>query len=134
MMRIQAVIISHCAESSCGDVLHWKEKYVNRATYSVPFFDFVSSANTRKRLHPRPFFPIRILCNRTARESRKLSATAPLFMTRPARRCSNPRLTHESIMQIEKIHLETLRGIFGSISPDHLLKARRLTAVKVSTA
>jgi hypothetical protein len=38
------------------------------------------------------------------------------------------------MIQAEKIHFEISRGIYGLISPDHLLKARRLTAVKVSTA
>jgi hypothetical protein len=38
------------------------------------------------------------------------------------------------MIQAEKIHFEMSRGMTGWISPDHLLKARRLTAVKVSTA
>lgn len=113
--------------------LHWKEKYVKRATYSAPFLDLVNSAKTKKRLQPRAF-PSLILCNLTASESRKLSATAPLLMTLIARRCSKPRLTHEAMIQAEKIHFEISRGMTGLISPDHLLKARRLTAVKVSTA
>jgi hypothetical protein len=51
-----------------------------------------------------------------------------------ARTYSKARLIHDAMMQAEKIHLEISSGIYGFISPDHLLKARRLTAVKVSTA
>ena len=38
------------------------------------------------------------------------------------------------MIQAEKIHFEMLSGIYGLISPDQRLKARRLTAVNVSTA
>lgn len=36
-------------------------------------------------------------------------------------------------MQTAKIHLDTVKGIAGSIEPAHREKASRLTAVKVST-
>lgn len=99
--------------------------------YSAPFLLLVSSAKTRNLFHPK--LPKRTLCSRTAKLSKKDSATLPLLMTRFARRCSYPRLTTERIMVMEKIHFVMSKEMAGSISEDHLLKASRLTAVKVST-
>lgn len=101
--------------------------------YSAPFLLLVSSAKTRNRLHPLPL-PRRTLCKRTAKLSRYDSETLPLLMISCARRCSYPRLTKERMMQMEKIHLATSKGMAGWISEDHLLKTRSWTAVKVSTA
>lgn len=50
-----------------------------------------------------------------------------------ARMNSKPRLTKDAMMQAEKTHLAMVRSTAGSIWDDQLLKARRLTATKVST-
>lgn len=55
-------------------------------------------------------------------------------MTRMALNPSNARFTKDSRMHAEKMHFETSKGMVGLILDDHLLKARRFTAVKVSTA
>jgi hypothetical protein len=133
MIRIQARKSQYHYSNMWFKYLHWKEKYVNKATYSAPFLLLVNSANTRKRLYPRPVFVHRTHCNRTAKESKKLSATAPLLITRIARRCSYATLSQERIMQPENTHFPISISIFGWISPDHLPNLRRLTAVKVST-
>jgi hypothetical protein len=55
-------------------------------------------------------------------------------MTRHALYHRYSKKTYETMMQPAKIHFAMSKLTLGLTMPDHLLKARRLTAVKASAA